>query len=170
MIEFETRVGAYGVIIEGGRILLAHFNAFGESNWTLPGGGLELGEDGEAAAVREIREETGFRVVLDGLLGIDSVQIPADARIDGRARHLHLLRLFYRAQIVGGQLTPEAGGSTDDAEWFRLKDVLDLERVHLVDIGVRLWEKAVVEAEDVRRPRERSTSLTWLGLRGRVVY
>ena len=149
MIGFETRVGAYGVIIEGERILLVHLNALGEFNWTLPGGGLELGEDGEAAAVREIREETGLRVVLDGLLGIDSVQIPADARIDGRARHLHLLRLIYRARIVGGQLTCEVGGSTDDTEWFQLKDVLELERVDLVDTGIRFWTKAVAETDQV---------------------
>ena len=33
--------------------------------WEVPGGGVELGEDTAAAAVRETAEETGYRVPLD---------------------------------------------------------------------------------------------------------
>jgi 8-oxo-dGTP diphosphatase len=94
---FETRVGAYAVIVRNYNVLLAHFNAYGESNWTLPGGGLELGEDGETAVGSEVHE-TGYNICPGGLLGIDSVQISASQRIDGRPKHLHSLRLIYSAQ------------------------------------------------------------------------
>lgn len=154
MIDFETRVGAYGVILDGGWILLAQLDALGASKWALPGGGLQLAEDGEAAAVREIREETGYVVVPEGVLGVDSVQIPPHARIDGRPRHLHALRLIYRARIVGGALARETGGSTVDVQWFRLDDVSDLERVDLVDAGIRLWNQHM--AEDRGSPRTRA--------------
>jgi ADP-ribose pyrophosphatase YjhB (NUDIX family) len=37
--------------------------------WVLPGGGVEEGEGGEEAIVREILEETGFTVKIDRLVG-----------------------------------------------------------------------------------------------------
>lgn len=139
MHGFETRVGAYGVVIEEGRILLAHTCDLGPPVWVLPGGGLELGEDGPAAAVREIFEETGYRVVLEGLLAADSEHVAADRRLDGRPLPLHSLRLVYRARIVGGTLTKEVGGTTDDVRWFALREVAGLEREGLVDAAIHSW-------------------------------
>ena len=54
----DIRVAAYGVITQGDRILLAHWNESGRSGWTLPGGGIDPGEDPVDAVVREIAEET----------------------------------------------------------------------------------------------------------------
>ena len=160
MAEFDTRVGAYGVIVRGDRILLTHFCGPGVSSWTLPGGGLELGEDAETAAVREILEETGYRVALDGLLGVDSVQIPARDRLDGRDRHLHSFRVIYRARVLGGELKREIGGSTDDARWVRIADVPTLDRVELVDAGLRLWEQPGETAGNAPAARAGASSPT----------
>ncbi|MEX2540800.1 MAG: NUDIX hydrolase [Trueperaceae bacterium] len=141
-LTFDTRIGAYGVIVRGDEILLAHWSGHGRFNWTLPGGGLEAGEDAITAAKREILEETGYRVSLEQLLGVDSVHIPAGARLDRASRQLHSFRVIYGAHILGGDLRIEVGGSTDDARWFRLRDVPQLHRVDLVDIGIKLWRES----------------------------
>jgi 8-oxo-dGTP diphosphatase len=134
----DIRVAAYGVIVDGTRILLAHWNENGRTGWTLPGGGLEEGEDPADAAVREIAEETGYRGELDELLGIDSHIVAADDRLDASGRALHALRIVYRAHVAGGELTNELDGSTDEAAWFELAEVATLHRVGLVDVGLRL--------------------------------
>ena len=132
----DLRVAAYAVIVDARGMLLAHWHDGPRAAWTLPGGGLEAGEDPADAVVREVREETGFDVVVDELLGIHSRVIPARQRIaPGAAGPLHTLSIVYRARVVDGELRDEVGGSTDRAAWFALDAVEDLHRVQLVDLA-----------------------------------
>lgn len=142
MTGMQTRVAAYAVIVQDDRILLPHWSVGDSSGWTLPGGGIDPGEHPEDAAIRELREETGYDVVLDGLLGVDSIVVPVERRIVlddvAQVEPMHGIRIVYRAHVVGGELTVEANGSTDDVAWHRLADVDGLDRVELVDIA-RRW-------------------------------
>jgi 8-oxo-dGTP pyrophosphatase MutT (NUDIX family) len=58
----ELHYTAGGIVLDGmGRVLLVRHRNHGR--WLQPGGGIEPDEDPAAAAVREIREETGVTAV-----------------------------------------------------------------------------------------------------------
>lgn len=120
-------MASYVVCMRNGHVLLSRYRLSHE--WTLPGGGIDHAEHPSDAAMREVEEETGYRVTIDRLLGIDSV--------DGAS--MHLLGIYYEAQAVGGDLRHEVDGSTDRADWFALDDVPSLKRSPILDTGLELW-------------------------------
>jgi ADP-ribose pyrophosphatase YjhB (NUDIX family) len=135
----DLRVAAYAVIIDDDRVLLSHWIEGRRPAWTMPGGGLEEGEDPVDAVRREVREETGYKAEVGELLGIHSRVIPAGRRVTpGAGVPLHTLRIVYRARVVGGKKRNEIDGSTDRADWFALRSVRSLQRVKLVDISLRM--------------------------------
>ena len=135
----DVRIAAYSVIVNDGNLLLAHWNEDGRTGWTLPGGGLEGFETAEQAAVREIAEETGYVAELTALLGIDSLFIKPEDRRSPGGRPLHALRIIYQARTVGGSLTVEVGGTTDEARWVPLEQVAELPTLSLVSVALDLW-------------------------------
>ncbi|MEU6368370.1 NUDIX hydrolase [Streptomyces sp. NPDC046931] len=137
----KLRVAAYAVCVRDGKLLLARGrDRDGTPEWTLPGGGTEHGEDPYDTALREVEEETGYRIELTGLLGVDSVRRRFPDRF-GRTVDHHGLRLVYEGRVTGGALRNEVGGSTDLAAWQDLAAVPGLKRVGLVDIGLALWRE-----------------------------
>ncbi|MGO2518707.1 MAG: NUDIX hydrolase [Microbacterium sp.] len=137
----DLRVAAYAVVTDDdGKILLARWTEGRRVAWTMPGGGLEAGEDPEDAVRREVREETGYTVHVEELLGIHSRVIPAGRRVKKADAPLHTLRIVYRAKISGGKLRFEENGSTDMAGWFSLPEVAKLQRVKLVEIALRMGD------------------------------
>jgi 8-oxo-dGTP diphosphatase len=141
--EHDVRIGAYAVVVDAeDRVLLALWNEAATPAWTLPGGGAEEGETPGQAALREVREETGYEVELVRLLGEDVFTIPAEGRPRGRDRPLVSRRIVFEGRIVGGELRHEVGGTTDMAAWIALAEVAALERVALVDVGLRLLSDA----------------------------
>ncbi|MFC9732798.1 NUDIX hydrolase [Streptomyces roseolus] len=137
----ELRVAAYAVVVRDHEILLARWVARdGTKRWTLPGGGMEHGEEPVGAVVREVEEETGYAVEPTALLGIDSIMRRWIARI-GAPGSFQGLGILYEARITGGELRSETGGSTDLAAWHPLDSVPDLPRVELVDVGLDLWRE-----------------------------
>lgn len=144
----DVRIAAYGVIVRDGELLLTHWNEQGRTGWTLPGGGLEDYETAEDAAVREIREETGYDAELVTLLGVDSMFIRPEDRWASSGRGFHNLRIIYVARVVGGTLTHEINGSSDEARWVPFDQVGDLPTVSLVPAAIDLLLKRLAKKDD----------------------
>ena len=107
---------------EDGIVLVERLNP--PHGWALPGGFVDEGETCEAAAIREMREETGLDVVLTGLLGVYS-----DPRRDPRQ---HTMSVVYTG--VAKDISTLSAG--DDAK-----------KVIVVPIGK--WPKLVFDHEQI---------------------
>ncbi|EPH41906.1 NUDIX hydrolase [Streptomyces aurantiacus] len=135
----ELRVAAYAVCVRDDSVLLARWVAGdGSKRWTLPGGGMDHGEDPYDTVIREADEETGYVVEPVALLGVDSLRRRYPRRL-GAVADFHGVRIVYEGRVVGGALRHETSGSTDRAAWHPLADVATLDRVSLVDAGLALW-------------------------------
>ncbi len=108
-------VGVAVVVLEDDELLLVR-RAFGmkAGEWCIPCGHVGWGEDVREAAVRELAEETGLVIELDGVLDVHSNMWRPERQTVG---------IWFRGRRVGGRL--QAG---DDAAEARF--------VHLDRIGV----------------------------------
>lgn len=103
-----------------------------EGRWALPGGFVDVGETVESAAVREVREETGFEVELVRLVGVYS-----EPDRDPRG---HNVSVTYLARATGGELA-----AADDASEARFMDPaaveLAFDHAAIVEDALRLLER-----------------------------
>ena len=85
-----------GAIVEldGGIVLIQRDIEPGYGKWTFPGGFVERGERAEAAAEREVLEESGLEIEVGEIVGLYTYdgQIPAIA--------------VFAAEVTGGEPTP----------------------------------------------------------------
>jgi 8-oxo-dGTP diphosphatase len=135
----RTRIGSYSLCLDDeGRILLARLSALevDVGAWTMPGGGIEFGEHPDAAAVRELEEETGLIGEITGIAGIFS-HVYRNSTFSG-GDDLHFLGIIYRMQIVGGELRDEIEGTTDKCAWLSRSELDDLRLVEIAEFGVKL--------------------------------
>lgn len=109
-----TSIGASTVVFDDdGRVLIVQrAKPPFEGRWSLPGGHIEPGETAEAAARREVGEETGIEVTILGhLTHFDVPQRDGDGRI---VRTFGLEVFFGR---VAGEQKPVASGDVRDARF-----------------------------------------------------
>lgn len=104
--------------------------------WTLPGGGVEWGENPAAAVLRELDEETGLRGTISGIAGVYSHTYPRSAE---RPRDsVHHLGVVFAVETADGELRHEAHGSTDFCAWVPVAEARSLPLVPLAEYALGL--------------------------------
>lgn len=101
--------------------------------WTLPGGGLDHGEDPRDAVVREVYEETGLPLLVGPLLEVDSRHFVGDG--PRGPEDYHAIRLLYAGSITSTEVPQviEEDGSTSESAWVDLRDLAE-EKLRLVPL------------------------------------
>lgn len=96
---------AGGVLVRDGRIAVVHRPH--RQDWSLPKGKLEPGESDEAAALREVLEETGFEAAIEQDLG--TVGYTVD---DGRPKTVRYYLMTAAAEAA------ELAEDVDEVVWL----------------------------------------------------
>ena len=106
-------VGVAVVVVEDGRLLMVQRRYGHDAGaWCIPCGHVGWDEDVREAARRELEEETGLLVELDGVF---------DAHTTFHDRNRHHAGIWFTGHRVGGTL--RAGDDAVDAAFFALDDL-----------------------------------------------
>ncbi len=100
-----------------GRVLLIHKTD--NDLWALPGGGHEVGESIADTVVREVKEETGFDVEVDRLVGTYTNPGHVMAYDDGEVRQQ--FSIAFTARLIGGQA--QTSRESKRVEWVDPSEV-----------------------------------------------
>ena len=104
---------------EGQMYLALVHDIFG--HWTLSKGKIEEGETVEVGAVRELKEEMGLDVVIEAELGMNEY-VASNPELGKVRKQVH----YFLASSPYSDITLEQKGGLDDARWFRVADILEL--------------------------------------------
>ena len=105
-------------------------------HWTLSKGKLEKGEDEEMGTIREVKEEIGLDIAIREKIGENEyiASHPEKGKTRKRVNYYLAEALYQPLQLEEGK------GGLDDARWFKLSEILDL---NLYDDMIPVFTKAV---------------------------
>ena len=123
-------VATIAAVFQDGKVLLVRrANPPDVGHWGFPGGKVDRGERIEAAAVRELMEETGLEgEALEVFTAVDVF----DHAEDGSLRQHYVLVAVLCRRISG---TPVAGDDALEARWFDLEELEDASLALSLDVA-----------------------------------
>ncbi|MFC0331473.1 NUDIX hydrolase [Paenibacillus sepulcri] len=95
----------------GENILMVKNKGDKASYYTLPGGAVEQGETLQQAAIREVKEETGLDVELDGILTVSEAFFEESGH--------HVIFFTFRGRIVDGEIKILFPEEIEEITWLK---------------------------------------------------
>ncbi len=90
-------------------------------HWTLSKGKIEENETVEDGAVRELKEEMGLSVAIEASLGMNEY-VASNPELGKVRKQVH----YFLASAPYTDIVLEQKGGLDDARWFKVAEILDL--------------------------------------------
>lgn len=123
------KVDLRACVVHDGKILLVRERSDG--GWTLPGGWADQNESPREGIVREVKEESGYDIVIHSLYALkDRDRHPYEPRYP-----VSIYKLFFTASITGGSPTPNT--EVSDIGFFPVHDLPPLSIARVLEDDIR---------------------------------
>src|SRR3989338_9112025 len=119
-LPLERLGGAVVYARKGGKTYLAFVHDIFQ-HWTLSKGKLEAGESEEEGTIRELKEEIGVDITIQGKIG-ENEYIASDPERGKIRKHVS----YFLGETSYRELTLGTSGGLNDARWFALEEVPEL--------------------------------------------
>jgi 8-oxo-dGTP diphosphatase len=132
-MEREHRISAGAIVIQEDKILLVRYkDRSGGSFLAGPGGGVNIEEPTNRAAVREVQEETGLEISPGKILFVE----------DMLSQRHRITKIWFLCNMVGGELAETQGAKDEriiEAGWYG-REQLNHETVYPTPLLKYNWD------------------------------
>lgn len=118
----DPRLGCAGIIRNGDEVLLGKRNKEpARGLWVLPGGGVDFGETFGQTLCRELAEEAGIEIEVEGFFNVYELITPPDE---------HRVIVYLNARHRSG--SPRASSDLSDVRFFKRSELKEMSASKLI--------------------------------------
>ena len=134
------KVDVRAFILEEGKVFLIREDS-DQGRWTLPGGWADVNASPKENVIREVFEESGYRVRVDALLAV------LDREKQGHTPSFpyHVYKMFFRCSIIGG--SPAANAESSECGFFDIDALPELSTSRVLESQIVSFHRACMRGE-----------------------